>query len=387
MGCGRILGPLTADLRIAVDATVVSQRLKGAGRVATNLVATLPEVDQESTYLALATPGGAAILDGRTSAEVVVVPEMPGVRWELWEMGAAARNSRADLVLTFREFVGFGGPPTVMHVFEPPAYRLDPREGHRRPVKHRAKDRLLQAALRGSIRRAAAVTAGSVPTAVWLERQYGMAPKVVPPGIDPFFLSEDSGQVEVAPEPYFLHPASGDPRENTDLALRAFARMGVRGVRLRTVGTPDGEVSAIERRARELGISDSVEVEGWVSDERLRALYRGAVALVHPTRYEGFGGYPALEAMAQGTPVVDPSGPGTVEALRSAALLIEHEDAEELAEALRRLSADTALANSLANRGRELARALTWEATARAFVAVFRNVLGPRPPEARGAQS
>ncbi|MFA5786458.1 MAG: glycosyltransferase [Actinomycetota bacterium] len=365
--------------RIAVDGTPITGRAKGAGRVVKNLLTALPKVDPENTYVALVTEEGARILqDGLHDIELAAVPAMSGLRWETVGMGKAGRKQGADLMFTVREAVGFGGPPTVMHLFEPPAYRLHPRgtEGAR-ALKPVAKDWFLHANLRASIKRASAVTAGSEDTAAWLRRKYGIEPRVIPGGIEAAFFAHietDARGTGDVPR-YFLHPASGDPRENTELVLQAFARASLSNIVLRTFGTPEWLQATIRSRASALGLSDLVITEGWVSDERLRALYAGALALLHPSRYEGFGGYPALEAMALGIPVVALAAPGTREALAGAALLVEQENPELLAHALTELADSPTLRTSLVLAGRERVRGLTWEAAAKAFVTVFHDVL------------
>ena len=271
---------------------------------------------------------------------------------------------KADAVITVREVV-IGGPPTILHLAEPPAYRLR-KELRQRPARHVAKDVLLQSLLRRSLRRAAAVTVASHATADWIGERYRIRPPVIPPGVDPFFLEPGK---EPTGEPYLLHPATGDRRENTDLVLRAYAIAGIT-TPLVLVGTPASAGGALRARASALGIDPSaIRIEGWVSDEELRDLYRGAAALVHPTRYEGFAGLQPLEAMAQGTPVIALEAPGVTEALRDVAVLVP-DDAGALGAAMRRFSKGDARAD-IGEVGKAFARGFTWERAARSFVAVL----------------
>jgi glycosyltransferase involved in cell wall biosynthesis len=359
---------------IAVDALALGERSKGASRVLTNLLACLPAADRGLRYVALVPAGESAarLRERAPEVETVEVPSSRGLKWEL--NGVARAAAGADLLFTVRELVPFG-MPTLMHVFEPPVYRLGV---HGRPsaaeAKRLAKDVLLTAAFSNSVRRAAAVTAGSQATADWLLRRAGRSTEVVLPGIDPVFFEE-----EAVPDPesaYVLHPSTGDPRENTDLILRAFATGRTVGLRLVLVGTPAGVQEQIRRRAAELGVD--VEMPGWVTDERLRELYRGALALVTPSRYEAYAGLPALEAMALGTPVVALEAPGVTEALTGRAILIRDEDADAFAGALARLRDDGALRADLAARGRAHALELTWERSAKTFAAAFRRTLAGR---------
>jgi glycosyltransferase involved in cell wall biosynthesis len=363
---------------IGIDATLVGPRMKGAGRALKNLAAVLPQVDPASSYFTLATAEGSAALVASSRNRLITVTPGSGVVWELAGAGKAAREAGADLLFTVRELTPLSGPPTVVHIYEPPAYRV--RSGIRSAAnpKALAKDVFLHLALGSSLRRAAAVTAGSATTADWLKRRLGIEARVVYPGIDPAFFVVNETSANLDGPPYLLHPATGDDRENTELVLTAFARARLDNVQLRLVGVPKPMSSRMEQRLRDLGIAGSVEVLGWVTDEQLRDLYRGALALVHPTRYESFAGFPALEAMALGTPVVALDAPGSTEALAGAAVLLEREDPDLLALELRRIGADHELRARLAAKGREVAKRLTWERAAAALAEVFHGVLSKR---------
>jgi len=360
-------------MHVVIDGSVVQARLKGAGRVVVNLANFLPRVGEAHRFSIVAFPEGATFLRGCVEgSEVVEVPLVGGFSWERHGLTGTAAELGADAVLTLREIVWPGGPPTLMHIAEPPAYRLRTNV-RRRPPRHVAKDVVLQSLLGRSIRNAAAVTAASETTASWLHERYGIDPPVIPPGIDPFFLETAA---DSDGEPYLLHPATGDRRENTDLVLRAFATASPPGA-LVLVGTPPHQADDLIVRASALGIArEAFRVHGWVSDEELRGLYRRAAALVHPARYEGFAGLQPLEAMAQGTPVIALDAPGVTEALQGNAVLID-DDPEALGEAMRLLASDESERARVGERGRAFARQFTWERSARSFAEIL-DSLAPR---------
>ena len=104
---------------------------------------------------------------------------------------------------------------------------------------------------------------------------------------------------------------------------------------------------------------------GRVSDARLRALYRGATALVYPSLYEGFG-LPVLEAMASGTPVIASHATSIPEVVGDAGLLLDPRDVERLdARDRRAWSNDERCARDCARPGLRRAAEFTWERTAR----------------------
>jgi glycosyltransferase involved in cell wall biosynthesis len=351
-------------VRVAIDATVVMPGYKGAGRVVKNLVRVLPEAAPNWEFIAFAFPAGAPLLDG-TGARLIVVSPRRSTSWEIRGLRKEAVRAGVDAVLTLREFVGFRYPPTLMHIAEPPHYRLK-RASVRRPKRQTAKDVFLASAFRSSARRAAIITSASVTTARWLEHRYGIVPRVIGPGIDPFFMVQVAVDGDV---PYFVHPATGDQRDNTRLVLEAFAlaRLDREGVRLVLTGDPGRASPEIEADISRLGLTESVDRAGWVPDLRLRELYAGAVALLHPSRYEGFVGLQPLEAMAQGTPVVVLDAPGVTVELRDSAVVLGSPDPVELSAAMTSLSQDERLRSELGRTGRNFVEGFTWESAAKKF--------------------
>jgi glycosyltransferase involved in cell wall biosynthesis len=359
---------------IGVDAVAVGTRTTGAARFLLNLLAHLPAADPGLDYLALVSAAGEGGVRARApGVDTRVVPRpRRGVVWELRGAARAVAAEGVDLLLTVRELVPLGRVPVLVHVFEPPAYRLGTfGRPTLRQARRYAKDVVLHLAFKRSLRRARAVTAGSRTTADWLRTHVGIEAGVVLPGIDAAFLGEDP-EPATRP-PYVLHLAAGDARDNTDLVLRALASDQCRGVQLVVVGTPEDARAALERRGAELAVD--LDLAGWVTDDRLRELYRGAVAVAHPTKYEGFAGYPALEAMSLGTPVIALDAPGAAEALAGRGILLPREDPALLADAVSQLRDDSELRARLSAQGREFARSLTWDATAARFAEELRRAL------------
>ena len=113
---------------------------------------------------------------------------------------------------------------------------------------------------------------------------------------------------------------------------------------------------------------------GYVDEETLACLYSGAAAVVYPSWYEGFG-LPVLEAMACGCPVICSNTSSLPEVAGDAAIFVGPEDAEGLAHALDTVLDDSALRQSLAQRGLMRAAEFSWENTATRTLEVFANVL------------
>lgn len=147
--------------------------------------------------------------------------------------------------------------------------------------------------------------------------------------------------VDLADEPYVLYVGGFDPRKNMERALVAFQRFrrelaGVdrADVRFKIVcAYAEADAAAFREQARRLGIDDSVELLGYVEDEELGALFRGAAVFFFPSLYEGFG-LPALDALACGVPVVAGDKSSVPEVCGEHAIYADPYDADALAAAL-----------------------------------------------------
>jgi glycosyltransferase involved in cell wall biosynthesis len=176
---------------------------------------------------------------------------------------------------------------------------------------------------------------------------------VTPNGVDPAFRPDGE-----AAHDYVLFVGAIQERKNPLAALEA---ADAAGLPLVVVG-PEKE----PRLAEELR-AGGADLRGYVEKEQLAELYRGAAALVLPSRYEGFG-LPVLEAMACGTPVVAAPDAALVEVAGEAAIFADPPLAEALQVAL-------ASRDRLRAAGLERAQAFSWEETARRTLEVYRELL------------
>jgi glycosyltransferase involved in cell wall biosynthesis len=208
-----------------------------------------------------------------------------------------------------------------------------------------------------SARRARRVFAVSERTRRDLAELYGIDERkivVTPNAVDPAFSPGD------APDGYLLFVGAIQARKDPLAAADAARELGMQLV----VAGPEKEPAL----ARELA-ARGAQLRGYVEKPQLADLYRGAAALLLPSRYEGFG-LPVLEAMACGTPVVATNDPALREVGGDAAV---YADPGSFADGVRRALAERDIR---VRAGLARARQFSWQETARRAAAAYREVLG-----------
>lgn len=165
---------------------------------------------------------------------------------------------------------------------------------------------------------------------------------------------------------YLLYVGAIDRRKNLAALLDAYflaRRSNGTSLPLVLAGPIVGEMRSLMERLESAECRGCVRYLGYCSDSDLPALYRGARAFCFVSLYEGFG-FPPLEAMACGTPVISSDNSSLGEIVGHAAARVNPHDTEEIAEAIALLSCDAAAWARCRNAGLARARQFTWEAAA-----------------------
>jgi glycosyltransferase involved in cell wall biosynthesis len=210
----------------------------------------------------------------------------------------------------------------------------------------------------------------------------GIDPTFAPPAVEEIARvgrhyspgTASSGQERV--RPYLLMVGTLEPRKNHATALRVLARLKALGHphRLLIVGGEGWLFAPVRRLVEELGLTGDVTFAGYVPNADLPALYAGAACVLQPSLYEGFG-FPVLEAMACGAPVVCSNASSLPEVAGDAALLAPPADVEAWVAAIEQIITSPTLRESLCQRGVRHARQFCWEQCAATTATLYQEVV------------
>ena len=245
------------------------------------------------------------------------------------------------------------------------------------------RSKLFSRAVTRSIRKADAVCVPSQFVRDEIERHIDGADAdrihVIPYGIGEEFTPEAADRSREVAEglgisaPYILYVGNIDPRKNLDVLLRSYRELAANGEieeHLVIAGPLGWSYDDVLSLARTEALRDRVHLPGYIPEADLPALMAGARLFVYPSQQEGFG-FPPLEAMACGVPVVASDSSSLAENLGGAALLVPVNDEATLRDEMRRVLGDEALRGELTEKGLERAARFTWEATAWSMLACY----------------
>jgi glycosyltransferase involved in cell wall biosynthesis len=238
------------------------------------------------------------------------------------------------------------------------------------------RDRRLRAMTPWSVRRADAIIVPSRVVAEEVMERYGVPQErvaVTPEGVSSrFFDPSPLPPARLAALgisiPFVAAVGTIQPRKNLNRLIEAWRRAAaeLRGWTLALIG-PAGW-------GNQPPTMPGVIRTGWLPDDLLPHVLASASFFCYPSLYEGFG-LPPLEAMAAGTPALVGNYGAAREWLDGAAVFVDREDVDSIADGLMRIAGDHDLRQRIAAAGSERARSFTWERTAQATVGVYDAVL------------
>ncbi len=199
-----------------------------------------------------------------------------------------------------------------------------------------------------------------LPTLAEAERARALA-RLLPPGAGPFCLSV----------------GTAEPRKDLPGLVRAFDEVAARhgDVSLVLAGPPGWDEERLASAIAASPARDRIVRTGWVEQADLAALLAAATVLAYPSLYEGFG-FPPLQAMRAGVPVVATRAGSLPEVLGDGALLVDAGDHEGLVEALDACVSDESLRTRLTAAGEAWSAHFSWERCGAGLEDLYRDAAG-----------
>jgi len=177
--------------------------------------------------------------------------------------------------------------------------------------------------------------------------------------------------------PYFLFIGTLEPRKNIVRLIEGFAGFlkdsANKNFKLILAGKRGWKYEPIFATIEKLGLRDNVIYLGYITLEEKVYLLKRAIALTYPSLYEGFG-LPIIEAMNLGVPIITSNIASIPELVIDNALLIDPYDAEAIKEAMKKITTDSQLRESLAKKGQGIAQNFSWQECAKKTLALFTKI-------------
>ncbi len=370
-------------MRVVLDAQALLEPLAGIGRVVSNLIPALAQVDPGSRFDLYY---GASLrrrierlprFDAANLQPMLI--RFPGKlfrplteRMNILPVGFCFRH--ADVFHGLNYYVPGGiGCPSLVSIYDMSCWKFPhcftPR---------RLKDILGK--VKRAVRNADRIVTGSESARRDIVEELGVERDrvtVVPLGVSEDFKPEP-GPEELErvrgkyrlPERYVLTVGTLEPRKNIALLVRAFRAAGLDGATLVICGHQGWMQEEFAKELGEASGRGEVVLAGPVDDADLPAVYAGARLFAYPSLYEGFG-LPPLEAMACGVPVVSSGSSSLPEVLGEAGLLVDPRDEDAWVKALRVLWQDEARLAEMREAGLERAAGFSWMRSAEMMLEVY----------------
>jgi glycosyltransferase involved in cell wall biosynthesis len=182
----------------------------------------------------------------------------------------------------------------------------------------------------------------------------------------------------VGPHPYILFVGNIEPRKNLSSLIHAYAELVKSGIfkteiNLVIAGARGPLAGDLLSLPSHLGLGNHVFFPGVIMDADLPALYSGAALFVFPSHHEGFG-FPVLEAMSCGTPVITSNVSSLPEIAGDAAILVDPNGVDDLFKAMLKLLTNERLRKDMIQKGFDRAKRFSWEETARKTLQVYERI-------------
>ncbi len=177
------------------------------------------------------------------------------------------------------------------------------------------------------------------------------------------------------PEKYFLFTGTIEPRKNLTTFIKAFSlsKKNLNGVKIVLAGREGTHTAEVKDLISKLDLDNEIIITGYLSGEELKYLYSRAIALVFPSRYEGFG-LPILEAAASGVPSIVSDLEVFREIYKDYPVYFDKDDPKELSDTLIRFCKDNELQKRKKKKAIETVKDLVWEKAAEQTLKLYNKI-------------
>ncbi|MGG6270194.1 glycosyltransferase family 4 protein [Leptolyngbya sp. AN03gr2] len=184
-------------------------------------------------------------------------------------------------------------------------------------------------------------------------------------------------EISESSKPYILFVSTIEPRKNLKSLISAFEYLK-RNYQIEhdliLIGQKGWLYEPIFEQIARSTFQSSIRHLSYLPDDQVAQFYQEADVFVYPSHYEGFG-MPVLEAMTLGAPVVTSNSSSLPEVAGDAAILVDPNNVEQLAESILKVIRDRQFRSSLVQKGREQAKLFSWEKTAKKTLNAYRSIL------------
>ena len=193
---------------------------------------------------------------------------------------------------------------------------------------------------------------------------------------NPQQLNNVREKYQLGKQPYIFSVGTVQPRKNYSRVIKAITNLHQQGYDIKFViaGGKGWLQDTIYQTIQETQMREHIKFTGFADDEDLPALYSEALCTAFPSLYEGFG-FPVLESMACGTPVITSNISSLPEVAGDAALLVNPLNIEEITNSLKQMIDDSSLRAQLMEKGYQRVKKFTWQQSAQQLKLVYKTVL------------
>lgn len=382
-------------MRFAVDAHAIGRHLTGNEIYVRSLLRCFADLDHESEFITYVSAGGAEEwIPQRFQVRRVAASPVARLGWDIARLVAKDRPDVLHVQYTGPLFSQIPLVATVHDVsfLEHPEYFTASR---RLQLRHTVER---------TVRRASRIITVSEFSRSAILRRYRISPekvRVIPNAANPEFrvIGREKALRQARAHlgfqvPFILSVGDLQPRKNQIGLIEAFAHLIAENPHCKHHLVLTGQETWFTPRVRAAalasGLNDRIHFTGFVSDDKLLSLYNACECFVFPSFYEGFG-IPILEAMACGRAVACSNTSSMPEVADGAALLFDPHDPQAIKRAIADILKEGELRNRMERLGLQRAASFSWQKSAEATLAVYREAAaggsrGVQPSEAALAE-